>query len=743
MATPTGVSQDTLNTVLRAGGISDATRFGASNIDAIANQTALPNNLAQKIQPIQITEQNAPNTTFQDRQLTNQFLDVNRQAFELQNQMIGNQANLQQQALTRQAKDAMNQNLLMYGASGAIDSRDSSRNLSNLTSVEAKLSQELGNVRMKALELSNQNIFNYAQQNLTGLQMNKQADFQNRQFNLQESLQRGQETGMVFEYNPATGKVESTNKLNLAGKAMEAEMTGDYTTFEGQKVRSLTGLQVDASLITNQLENAIGVSRLTGEIPNLAGIKTPDGRYNPNFDFTKGTGRLTQDALLNAGAIAQSGYNANLYGTMNEQGLYQDQVALERENIRTALGQNAVQQELNRLSVDYYKQQLGEAGGQLVSNVDQAMEKLKNAKTPDEEARALQELELANQGMVQKYGEGNGLYYKIEGKPKTDSKGNIIGFENELAVDANALKKRGINFDIDFNRNNDLEKKAQEALYKEFQDGLSSRSDISRFINKMMVSGADKSGNEYYLSLAARNGDGTIGNGYEFMKLNTSNMKPADKIAFTVDIAKAGAETPAELDVLSKLIKDYEGKGLQRNVVGATDFVKNMRASGASNGSFFGVDGVTNDKIARIGFLSNTPSFKKMIQSDVNLNKFDNDMINLRNSLEVINSKIEGKGLSNEQVNTLFEKIKTNLAEGKDTNYTVPNTGVSITLPKLDKEVLNSLNDYMLSNKDNINYAKNMIHASLPMTGKDTLLPPGTFKLTGRTFDLGELFKNF
>jgi len=741
MATnPTGISQETLNAVLRAGQYNnlDSNRFNSSNIDRIAQQNAIDTNITSQLSPININAQNAPNSTVQNRELTNAFLGVNKQAFDLQNMQIGNQANLQQQQLARNAKDAMNQNLLMYGSSGATDSRDSSRNLSNLTSTEAGLSQALGNIRMKQLELTGQNTLNFSQQNAAILQSNRQNDVQDRQLNLQEGFQRGQETGEQFQLNPVTGKVESTGKLNLAGKAMEAEMTGNYTDFMGNKTRSLTGLQVDAALRTSQVENAIGFARLTGFTPDFSTMNMETGGYNPAFDFTRNTGQLTQDARLNAGALAQSGYNSNLYNAMTRQGLYNEQVEAERSNINTAISNNMAQQEINKATTDYYKQSFGEQGAQTLSNSDAARQALANATTPEAKAQALQQIESYDKALQSQYGEGAGLYYNITKNTKLNKDGTPGSVETLYTADANALAKYGINFDVDFNKNNPEEEKVQKKLEGQLQEAMNANTDISRVINKMVVAGGNP--NETFLALARRNGT-SIGNGYDFLQINTSQMTPNDKIEFMAAVTKTNEANPKALDELAvNVIKKFETNNkLQVNRgISAPDFISAMRFKGADRGNFLNMKGTTNEQIARLGFLGNTPAMKSLIKADPSLQTFDNNMLSLRGAIEGIQSS--SSVISDSEADNIIRQIKSNLTKGG--TYRIGGNGPTINLPKIDAPVKDAISEYMLQNNSDINYAKNMLAASLPLQGStDTNLGRSQFKIGNRAFDLASLFQ--
>ena len=220
----TGVSQQTLDQVLRSGYAninSSIFNTAKSNINPLPlQQITLP--------PIQITEQNAPNTSIQNRQLTNQFLDVNNRNFNLQSQQIQNQYDLQTQSLQQSQKDAQSRNLMAFGQSSFVDPGDSSRNLSMVTNVNAKVNQEVRNIQNQASIQLNQVATNYAQ---------------DRQFNFNEALQRGIETRQQYTYNPKTGKIEYTKELDYIPNSLlvspEKEFSDDNIVFCSNEIIKL------------------------------------------------------------------------------------------------------------------------------------------------------------------------------------------------------------------------------------------------------------------------------------------------------------------------------------------------------------------------------------------------------------------------------------------------------------------------------------------------------------------------
>lgn len=666
----TGVSQATLDQVLRS---------GYANIDASLFNTARSNIQAPALQQInlpqiQITAQNAPNTSPQNRQLTNQFLDVNQRNFDLQSQQVRNQYDLQVQSLEQSQKDAQSRNLMAFGQSSFVNPSESSRNLSMVTDVNAKVQREVRNIGSQASLQLNQIATNYATQNLNALNTNRQNDFQDRQFNLSEALQRGAETGQLYDYNRETGKVENTGKLNLAGKNFDASMTGWYNDFNNQKQRTLAAKQIDSNLIDANIKRALTVSDLTGLMPELGSAQTPDGLANSAFDFTRNTGQLTVQGQLNQAALAQSDYTRNLYGSMNNAGLYNQEVqaksALLDAQIDQALTSRA-QGEQTRAELDYLKKnpQLWQAVSPEATNNLMEMKVLKDLM--DKETDPVKKEAFAKQYFADyqkhaaEYGEGDQIYYKTV--PEFDAKDNLK--EEKFYYNTDALAKYGLNGAIEWSSNDPKKQEGisqmKSKLTEEFLNAfVKYPDDPSKAVNKLIYKNP---GNENELVLGLRSvvktSDGKeIPSGYEYTKVDMSKLSTEQKMQLEGELRTTivqGSKDMTEYNNSLKRARDIIDKydkidGTVAETLTSTKAVEALQRFGILGKE--ALDGYTNGKALSMLLLGSNSAGNAIITKDTNLASFNAGMKSLQTTLQTVANKASNDGIKI-QPDEIFKQI--------------------------------------------------------------------------------------
>lgn len=669
----TGVSQQTLDQVLRSGYANiDASLFNTNRGNSIQAPALQQINLPQ----IQITAQNAPNTSPQNRQLTNQFLDVSQRNFDLQSQQVRNQYDLQVQSLEQSQKDAQSRNLMAFGQSSFVNPSESSRNLSYVTDVNAKVQREVRNIGSQASLQLNQIATNYETQKANVLNTNRQNDFQDRQFNLSEALQRGAETGQIYDFNRETGRVENTNKLNLAGKNFDASMTGWYEDFNNQKQRTLAAKQIDSNLIDANIKRALTVSDLTGLMPELGSAQTPDGLANPNYDFTRNTGQLTVQGQLNQAALAQSDYTRNLYGSMNNAGLYNQEVqaksALLDAQIDQALTSRA-QGEQTRAELDYLKKnpQLWQATSPEATNNLMEMKVLKDLM--DKETDPVRKEAFAKQYFADyqkhtaEYGEGDQLYYTT--RAEYDAKGNLK--EEKFYYNTDALAKYGLNGAMEWTSNdprkqegiNQMKAKKTEEFLNAF---VKYPDDPSKAVNKLIYKNP---GNENELVLGLRSvvktSDGKeIPSGYEYTKVDMSKLSTEQKMQLEGELrttivqgSKDMTEYNNSLTRARDIIEKYDKMvpdGSVAKTLSSTEAVGALKSFGILGKE--ALDGYTNGKALSMLLLGSNSAGNAIITKDTNLGNFNAGMKSLQTTLQTVANKATNDGIKI-QPDEIFKQI--------------------------------------------------------------------------------------
>ena len=673
----TGITQNTLDQVLMS---------GYANVDAkiYNNNTPQPLPIQQITLPqIQITNQNAPNTSQQNRQLTNQFLDVNKQNFDLQSQQVSNQYNLQTQALAQSQKDAQTRNLISFGQSSFVNPAESSRNLSFVTDVNAKVRHEYNNIANQATLSLNQVATNFATQNFTALNMNRQNDVQDRQLNLSEALQRGAETGQLYNYNAETGRVENTGQLNLQGKSFDASMTGWYQDYQGQRQRTLQARQIDSNLVDATIKRQLTVSDLTGLMPDFSNIQTADGLPNYAFDFTKNTGALTVQGQLNQANLAQASYTQNLYNSMNTNQLYNQEVqaksALLDAQIQQAKTSNS-QQLLSQAEIKYKlenpKTWQAPANAPARQNLLEmkALSDLADKETNPEVKKAIQ-LKLANREKTHsdEFGEGDMIYYRTE--TEYDTKGNPT--KENFYYTPNALAKYGLNGTMKWETNDPKKQEGlstmKTALTAEFKKAfVDYASDPTKVVNKILYRNPSNNDNMVVaLRSVRREKDGEVPAGYEFIELNLKGLNDVQKNEFYNKIKNAEvkgskgdmATFNTSLQNAKNIIDEYAklntSTGFKTRLDPAQAMSK-LNEYGIANEE--PMDGISNSKALSMLLLgSNTEGNKIITSKDVGLDGFNRTLNTLKTTLNDVASK------SNERkINIDADKIFQQIANGNE-----------------------------------------------------------------------------
>lgn len=668
----TGVSQATLDQVIRSGyGNIDASLFNTARngIQASALQQI---NLPQ----IQINEQNAPNTSPQNRQLTNQFLDVNQKNFNLQSQQVQNQYDLQVQSLQQSQKDAQSRNLMAFGQSSLVNPSESSRNLSYVTDVNAKVQKEVRNIGNQASLQLNQIATNYATQNLSALNTNRQNDFQDRQFNLSEALQRGAETGQLYDYNKETGKVENTGKLNLAGKNFDASMTGWYEDFNNQKQRTLAAKQVDSNLIDANIKRALTVSDLTGLMPELGSAQTPDGLANSAFDFTRNTGQLTVQGRLNESALAQSDYTKNLYGSMNNAQLYDQEVKAKSALLDAQIDQtltSKAQGEQTRAELDFLKKnpQLWQATNSQTTETLMRMKVLKDLM--DNETDPTKKEALAKKYFEDyktysaEYGEGDQLYYTT--KAEFDAKGNLK--EEKFYYTPDALAKYGLNGAMEWSSNDPKKQEGisqmKSKLTEEFLNAFVENGiDPTKAINKLIYK--NPNGNdELVLGLRSvvKTSDGKeIPSGYEYTKIDMSKLNTEQKMQFENELrttVSQGSTNMAEYnnsltrarDIVDKYNKMTPNGGLSTTLK-STEAVEALQRFGILDKK--PLDKYSNRQALSMLLLGSNSAGSAIVRNEPALTDFNAKMKTVQSTLKAVAEKARNNNIKI-QPDEIFKQI--------------------------------------------------------------------------------------
>lgn len=705
----TGVSQQTLDQVLRS---------GYANINSSIFNTAKSNINPPPLQqitlpPIQITEQNAPNTSIQNRQLTNQFLDVNNRNFNLQSQQIQNQYDLQTQSLQQSQKDAQSRNLMAFGQSNFIDPGDSSRNLSMVTNVNAKVNQEVRNIQNQASIQLNQVATNYATQNMAALNTNRQNDFQDRQFNLSEALQRGAETGQIYDYNKDSGKVENTNKLNLAGKNFDASMTGWYTDFNSKKERTLAARQIDSNLVDSNIKRALTVSDLTGLMPELNSAQTPDGLPNFAFDFTKNTGQLTTQGQLNQASLSQSGYTKNLYDTMNNTGLYNQEVKAKSVLLNAQIDQastSMAQGEQTRAELDYLKknpklwQSTSDTGTDALVNIKVLDDLIKKETDPAKQEMLVLQQQKQKDIYTAEYGDGDSIYYRTS--IEKDAKGNITKENFNYIPDA--LAQHGLNGSLNWTSN---DPKKQEGINKmkaelttEFLSAFNQNGmDTTKAINKLMYAHPNNKELMVGFRSVVKNNEGVeVPSGYEYTKIDMSNLSTQQRVAFQEELQQAKTQGKEGVsysntlqtarDIIDKYVNIVPNNSNFKTSLNSTEVAKELKNFGILDKRVLD-NGITNGKALTMLLLGSNSSGSKMLTDDANLTNFNAKMNSVQSTLASVtqkamdnNLKIDGKDVFRQMVNG-----NDNIQLGTDSKkqpITIPNRN------KEDKNIISSMIDW-------------------------------------------------
>lgn len=721
----TGITQNTLDQVLMS---------GYANVDAkiYNNNTPQPLPIQQITLPqIQITNQNAPNTSPQNRQLTNQFLDVNKKNFDLQSQQVSNQYNLQTQALAQSQKDAQTRNLISFGQSSFINPAESSRNLSFVTDVNAKVRQEYNNIANQATLSLNQVASNFATQNFTALNMNRQNDVQDRQLNLSEALQRGAETGQLYNYNPETGRVENTGQLNLQGKSFDASMTGWYQDYQGQRQRTLQARQIDSNLVDATIKRQLTVSDLTGLMPDFSNIQTADGLPNYAFDFTKNTGALTVQGQLNQANLAQAGYTQNLYNSMNTNQLYNQEVqaksALLDAQIQQTKTSNA-QQLLSQAEIKYKMDnpQTWQAPANAPARQNllemKALSDLADKETNPEAKKAIQ-LQLANKMKIHtdEYGEGDMIYYKTQ----TEYKDGVPIKEN-FYYTPDALAKYGLNGTMEWTSNDPKKQEGitemKKSLTEEFTKAFEKYAeDPTKTVNKLIYRNpADNNSMVVALRSVRREKDGEVPAGYEFIELNLKGLSDGQKNEFYNKIKNAEVKGSKgdmatfnnSLQNAKNIIDEY---GKLNSVVGfkktisPAEAMERLNTYGISNKE--PLTDISNSKALSMLLLgSNTEGNKIITTKGIGLDGFNRTLNTLKTTLDSVAKK------SNEQnIRINPDEIFLQIANGVD------NIQVGINPDKSPITIQNGSKEDASLVKTMRNWYSQYVNKNMETNGKDIL----------------------
>ena len=648
----TGVSQSTLNQVLLSGNANlDNQIFNTRNVNTPTLQPQI------NLPSLKLDKTNAPNTSPQNIQLTNQFLDVNRQNFNLQSQQVQNQADLQNQALIQSQKDAQTRNLMLFGQGGYVNPSQSSRNLSFTTDVNARVTQQLNNTQKQATLQLNQIASNYATQNLSALNMNRQNDFQDRQFNLSEALQRGSETGQQYIYNPNTGKVENTGQLNLQGKSFDASMTGSYTDYQGQKQRTLQARQIDSNLIDAGIKRALTVSDLTGYMPsNLSSAVNADGTPNFNFDFTQQSREMTTQGKLNQAAIAQAGYTQNLYGSMNASGVYNQEVAAKSALLDAQINQaqtSNIQQTLAQAQTKYAidnPQTWQSVSPQATQNLLEAKlwgDKANAETDPIKQAEFFKFKAEAENKYFAEYGKGDSLYYTTD--KELNDKNQVV--KETFRYKTGALAKYGLDGSQQWTTNDpkkqtgidEMTKSLTQEFLKSFEQNPE---DPSKTVNKLIfTSPKDNTNMLLAFRSVVKGSDGQeIPAGYEYKSINITGLNQADRVAFNDALDKALVNDTNNKDVkvynnslqnANKIIADFAAKdttGKLSKSIPPLEFVKQLEDYGLANTGV--LNGITNAKAMGMLLLGSNTAGNDIVKDDANGSKFNSTLNSVQATLD-------------------------------------------------------------------------------------------------------------
>lgn len=632
----TGVSQSTLDSLLKNGQdpsfdskiFNSLPYLGSSAIEGITNPYL--NNSNTPVAGVRLDANNAPNTSEQNRQLSNATFDLNAQAFNNQRTAIVNNQNQQVRQLTQQAKDAQATMLQTFGQASFLMGDESSRNLSALTDNTTKLRLAVGDIANRSLELLNQNALNFAQANVQALGQSRQLDFQDRQQQFSEDITRGQEQGFVFDKGVKTSTpTMARESFDFQKEVTGAELTGD---FRGQ--RTLQGMMTDANLVSQRINQAITLGQYDGFERDLTGVTDMDGVFDP----TNRTGARSQSGQVFDLQLPGMQYDAEKNRYALESGLAQDEIDAMRQELAASYQQN-------KWTEENYKNIFGGNSqvGQLASLYDFTMQEF--LKNPNEaNAAKLAELKAQIDSQV---GNNNGMYYKFGGL-SIDPKTGAMSANVESTPDK--IIEFGFDGNADFKSSipavNEKLASARTDLTKYVVEQILPKGDSPEFINKIFFS-ADRDGNKLLTAYKLADKDGKPVGGYGFYELDLSKMNIKDKAKlqeavrdgkYTKDDGTVVGTGNKDLNNLNNVLNEFsQSKGLIKNRLDTSAFMGKMDQYGVSNKQV--LDGVSNKQLMSLLMLSSKPGGVALFTKDSQLTDFASFSTNMRDTVDNINEQ--------------------------------------------------------------------------------------------------------